>query len=64
MADAIERAHARIDKLEELLKEEAKGHERRLQRLEIEAAANKWISHVTTAVVSAIAITLVSRLLT
>jgi len=63
MADAIERAHTRIDKLEELLKEEAKGHERRLQRLEIEAAANKWISHVTTAVVSAMAITLVSRLI-
>ena len=62
MADAIERAHTRIDKLEELLKEEAKGHERRLQRLEIEAAANKWISHVTTAVVSAIAITLVAKL--
>jgi len=63
MEDAVKRAHERIDKLEDLLKEEAKGHERRIQKLEIEAATHKWISHVTTAVVSAIAITLVSRLL-
>ena len=62
MEDAVKRAHDRIDKLEDLLKEEVKGHERRIQKLEIEAATNKWISHVTTAVVSALAIALAMRL--
>ena len=53
-ADAHEdigRAHKRLDNVESLLKEEVKGHEKRLQKIEINQAKNQWIERVITVIV-------------
>lgn len=47
----IDRAHLRIDKVEDLLKDEFKGHEKRIQSIEIMIAKNQWIERVIMAVV-------------
>ena len=47
----INRAHKRLDNVESLLKEEVKGHEKRLQSIEINQAKNQWIERVITVIV-------------
>lgn len=47
----IDRAHKRLDNVESLLKEEVKGHEKRLQSIEINQAKNQWIERVITVIV-------------
>ncbi len=44
--DAIKRAHSRIDTLEGTIKEESKGHEKRIQDLELHNARNVWIERL------------------
>lgn len=52
--NGIERAHGRIDKIEGLLKEEVKGHERRIQKIEIQLAKTAWIERIVMLVVMAV----------
>ena len=47
----IGRAHKRLDGIESLLKEEVKGHEKRIQAIEISIAKNQWIERVIMAVI-------------
>jgi multidrug resistance efflux pump len=47
----IDRAHKRLDSIESLLKEEVKGHEKRIQSIEINQAKNQWIERVIMAVI-------------
>ena len=42
----IDRAHKRLDNIENLLKEEVKGHEKRIQAIEISIAKNQWIERI------------------
>ena len=46
LAEAIGRAHSRIDEIQGVLKEEVKGHERRIQGIELSLAKNQWIERV------------------
>ena len=50
LAEAIGRAHTRIDEIQGVLKEEVKGHEKRIQSIEINLAKNQWIERVIMAV--------------
>tara|TARA_R110000803_G_scaffold1977_2_gene6498 strand:+ start:13716 stop:14045 length:330 start_codon:yes stop_codon:yes gene_type:complete len=50
LAEAIGRAHSRIDEIQGVLKEEVKGHEKRIQAIEINLAKNQWIERVIMAV--------------
>jgi hypothetical protein len=52
--ETTSRAHSRIDGIESLLKEEVKGHEKRLQSIEIQIAKNAWIERAITAVFMAV----------
>ena len=47
----IDRAHKRLDNVESLLKEEVKGHEKRIQSIELHQAKNQWIERVITVIV-------------
>ena len=46
---SIDRAHKRLDNVESLLKEEVKGHEKRLHAIEISIAKNQWIERLIMA---------------
>ena len=48
LTDAITRAHKRIDEVQELIKDEVKGHERRIQSIELHNARNQWIERFIT----------------
>lgn len=47
--DSIDRAHSRLDKVEALLKDEVKGHEKRIREMEIRIAKDQWIERVIMA---------------
>lgn len=51
LSETAARAHSRLDTVESTLKEEAKGHEKRLQAIEIAMAKNQWIERVITLVI-------------
>ena len=46
LTESITRAHTRIDEIQNVLKEEVKGHEKRIQAIEINLAKNQWIERV------------------
>ena len=46
LTESITRAHARVDTIENALKEEVKGHEKRIQSIELIQAKNQWIERV------------------
>lgn len=50
LTDAISRAHKRIDEIQGVIKDEVKGHEKRIQGIEIHLAKNQWIERVFMAV--------------
>lgn len=50
LSETAARAHSRLDTVEMTLKEEAKGHEKRLQAIEINMAKNQWIERAVTLV--------------
>lgn len=52
--DGIKRAHDRIDDINALLKDEVKGHEKRIQAIEIAQAKSAWIERLGMVVVMAI----------
>jgi len=49
LTEAIARAHSRVDEIQEILKDEVKGHEKRLQAIEISIAKNQWIERMAMA---------------
>lgn len=49
--DSIKRAHSRIDSLEKTTKDEIRGHEKRLQNIEVHNAKNIWIERLVMAVI-------------
>jgi multidrug resistance efflux pump len=51
LAESINRAHSRMDEMQAILKEEVKGHEKRIQTIEIAIAKNHWIERVIMAFV-------------
>jgi len=51
LTDAITRAHKRIDEVQSLIKEEVKGHEKRIQSIELKQAKDAWIERVITVIV-------------
>jgi len=51
LTDAITRAHQRIDEIQALIKEEVKGHEKRIQSVELKQAKDAWIERVIMAVI-------------
>lgn len=54
LTDSIKRAHDRLDEVQAMLKEEVKGHERRIQSIELKQAKDAWIERVIMAVVMGI----------
>ncbi|MDF1690519.1 MAG: hypothetical protein P1U35_13010 [Cycloclasticus sp.] len=51
LTDSITRAHSRVDEIQAMLKDEVKGHEKRLQAIELNIAKNQWIERVIMAVI-------------
>jgi hypothetical protein len=51
LSETAARAHSRLDTVESALKEEAKGHEKRIQAIEIAMAKHQWIERAVTLVV-------------
>ena len=49
-----DRAHKRIDEVEDILKDEIKGHEKRIQNLELHDAKGLWIERVVWVAVAGI----------
>jgi DNA repair exonuclease SbcCD ATPase subunit len=49
-----ERAHKRIDEVEDLLQDEIKGHEKRIQSLELHDAKGLWVERVVWVAVAGI----------
>ena len=54
LAEAITRAHSRIDEIQDVLKDEVKGHEKRIQAIELSLAKNQWIERVIMVAVMAV----------
>jgi multidrug resistance efflux pump len=54
LTDSIKRAHDRLDEVQAMLKEEVKGHEKRIQQIELKQAKDAWIERVIMAVVMGI----------
>ena len=52
--DGLERAHRRIDEVEDTLKDEAKGHEKRIQALELHDAKGLWVERVMWVLVAGV----------
>ena len=52
--ETSERAHRRIDEVEETFKDEIKGHEKRIQSLEIHDAKNLWVERIVWVAVAGI----------
>lgn len=55
--EGIARSNSRMDLLEAVVKDEVKGHEKRIQAIEIAIARNQWIERAVTAVVIAVIVT-------
>lgn len=51
LTDAITRAHSRLDEVQATIKDEIKGHERRIQGIELHNARNQWIERFITAII-------------
>lgn len=51
LTDALTRAHKRIDDIQGVIKDEVKGHEKRIQAIELHLAKNQWIERVFMAVI-------------
>lgn len=51
LTDAITRAHSRIDDVQNIIKDEVKGHEKRIQAIEIHLAKNQWVERVIMAII-------------
>lgn len=51
LTDSIKRAHDRLDDVQSMLKEEVKGHEKRIQSIELKQAKDAWIERVIMAVI-------------
>lgn len=49
--DTTTRAHSRLDEIERHTKDEFKGHEKRIQGIEIQIAKNQWIERVVVVIV-------------
>ena len=49
-----ERAHKRIDEVEDLFQDEIKGHEKRIQNLELHDAKGLWVERVVWVAVAGI----------
>ena len=54
LTETATRAHKRIDEIQAILKEEVKGHEKRIQAIEISIAKNQWIERIIMAGVMAV----------
>ena len=54
LTETAARAHKRIDEIQAILKEEVKGHEKRIQAIEISIAKNQWIERIIMAGVMAV----------
>jgi len=54
LTETATRAHKRIDENQAILKEEVKGHEKRIQAIEISIAKNQWIERIIMAGVMAV----------
>lgn len=52
--DTIKRAHSRIDKIETDVKAEVKGHEKRIQNLELHDAKTVWIERFVMVILAGI----------
>ncbi len=52
--DGLARAHKRIDEVENWLQDEVKGHEKRIQALEIHDAKGLWVERIMWVVVAGI----------
>jgi multidrug resistance efflux pump len=50
LTDSITRAHSRIDEIQGMLKDEVKGHEKRIQQIELKQAKDQWIERAAMAV--------------
>ena len=54
LTDALNRAHKRIDDIQGVIKDEVKGHERRIQSIELNLAKNQWVERVFMAVIMSV----------
>ena len=52
--ESLDRAHKRIDEVEDWLQDEVKGHEKRIQNLEIHDAKNLWVERILWVVVAGV----------
>jgi regulator of replication initiation timing len=52
--ESLDRAHKRIDEVEDWLQDEVKGHEKRIQNLEIHDAKGLWVERVVWVAVAGI----------
>jgi chromosome segregation ATPase len=52
--ESLDRAHKRIDEVEDWLQDEVKGHEKRIQNLEIHDAKNLWVERIIWVVVAGV----------
>lgn len=51
LTDSITRAHSRLDEVQAIIKDEIKGHEKRIQSIELKQAKDAWIERVIMAVI-------------
>lgn len=61
--ESLGRAHKRIDEVEDWLQDEVKGHEKRIQSLEIHDAKNLWVERIVWVVAAALIATLTKGIL-
>ena len=52
--EGLARAHKRIDEVEDTLKDEVKGHEKRIQALEIHDAKGLWVERIMWVLVAGV----------
>ena len=52
--EGLDRAHKRIDEVEEWIQDEVKGHEKRIQNLELHDAKGLWVERVVWVAVAGI----------
>lgn len=51
LTESIKRAHDRLDEVQAIIKDEIKGHEKRIQSIELKQAKDAWIERVIMAVI-------------
>ena len=54
LTEAISRAHKRIDEIQGVIKDEVKGHEKRIQGIELNLARNQWVERFVMAVIMSV----------